>query len=339
MWRNIKKIIHHHTFFLLTTHVNPDGDGIGSACALTELLLHMNKSVRFVCDGPIPPRFKFLDYRGTHEIYDPDNNYSTVEVIIVLDAHQKERIGRVAQLMDDPSKPIVCIDHHMAKEKLTPWEVIDPKACSVGAMIYTLCKECGFELNCEAAMGIYASVICDTGRFSYSSTSRKAHKIADECIKLGVDPDEMYTRLFQNVSLDQAVLFARALQRMETYFDRRVVFEMLAKEDFEVLDNPELDIEHFDLEYIHNFNKLIEDIECVVLLSDLPQGRVRISMRSNSDLNVGKMMRDFGGGGHQKAAGASCKGTIEETKMKILSQLDAYYRSHPFESNHVEAVG
>ena len=90
MWRNIKEIIHHNTFFLLTTHVNPDGDGIGSACALTELLLQMNQSVRFVCDSPIPRRFDFLDYHGTHEVYDPRNNYSTSEVLIVLDAHQKK---------------------------------------------------------------------------------------------------------------------------------------------------------------------------------------------------------------------------------------------------------
>ena len=117
----------------------------------------------------------------------------------------------------------------------------------------------------------------------------------------------MYAKLFQNISLVQAAVFARALQRMETYFDGRVVFEKISRDDIELLAGPGADIEHYDLEYIHNFNQLIEDVQCIVLLSELPGGRVRISLRSNGNIDVGKMMRDLGGGGHQKAAGAISK--------------------------------
>lgn len=322
MWRDIKKIINQHHSFLLTTHMNPDGDGIGAACALTELLVQMGKKVRFVCDSPIPSKFAFLDYYGTHEIYDANHDYSDVQVLVVLDTHKRERIGRLSDLSAKPGIVTICIDHHkVMTETFTTHIAIDPKACSVGAMIYTLYKESGFDLNYHAASGIYASVICDTGRFSYSSTTRKAHKIADECIKLGVDPDQMYSRLFQHVSFAQIKMFANTLQHMEIHLQNKVVIQQICRSDYENMGSEVIDIEHIDLEYIHEFNKLIEDIECVVLLRELANDQVRVSMRSMSNLDISIMMRALGGGGHRKAAGVTWKGPLEEVKKKILELL------------------
>lgn len=317
MWRDVKKIIHQYDHFLLTTHLNPDGDGIGAACALTELLLKMGKKVRFVCDSPIPRKFAFLDYHHTHEIFSPDQNYSEIQCVIVLDTNKKERVGRISQLIDRPKMATICIDHHVAADPFTPHLVIDSRSCSVGAMIYTLFKECGFELNLQAATGIYASVICDTGRFCYSSTGRKAHKIADECIKLGVDPDLMYSRLFQHVSLAETRMFARALQAMETYLDNKVVIQQIRKEECGELH----DIENIDMEYIHEFNNHIEDVQCFVLLREFSENHVRVSIRSRSDLDISQMVKSLGGGGHPHAAGISWHGTLIDVKNKILAAL------------------
>jgi len=329
MWREIKKIIHLHHHFVITTHVNPDGDGIGSACALTELLLQMDKKVRFVCDSPIPSKFAFLDFHGIHEVYHPQTDYSQTQVLIVLDTHRKERIGRLANLAERPGVITLCIDHHPANATFTSINAIDVKACSVGAMVYTLYKECGFELNIEAATGIYASVLCDTGRFSYSSTNRKSHKIADECIKLGVDPDRMYTNLFQHVPLAQVKMFARALERMEAHLDNRVIIEQISREDYPHENNEAIDLENLDLDYIHEFNKLIENVDCVVLLRELPGNHVRVSMRSMSDLDISQIMKALGGGGHSKAAGVTWTGSVTEVKEKILELLkDALHVSH-----------
>jgi len=321
MWRDIKRIIHSHQNFLLTTHVNPDGDGIGAACALTELLLHLGKKVRFVCDSPIPRKFSFLDYHRTHEIYQPNADYSGFNVLIVLDTHKKERIGRLANLINAPGMTTICIDHHETAEPFTPYLAIDSKACSVGAMVYTLYKESGFDLNKAAAMGIYASVICDTGRFCYSSTNRKAHKIADECIKLGVDPDEMYSRLFQHVSLAETKMFAHALQEMETYLDNKVAIQQIRKKDCERIGEEVCDLEHINLEYIHDFNSLIEDVHCFILLRELADDQVRVSLRSKTDLDITPVVRSLGGGGHPNAAGLSWKGSLEDIKQRLLDLL------------------
>lgn len=327
MWTEIKDIIHRHYNFLLTTHVNPDGDGFGAACALTELLILLGKNVRVVCDSPIPAKFSFLDFHGVHESYDCQKDYAGVEVIIVLDTHRKERIGSIASLVDQSAIITICIDHHVPTEIFTPYTVIDSKACSVGAMIYSLYEDYGFELDLQAATGIYASVLCDTGRFSYSSTTRKAHEIADECMRVGVDPDLMYSRLFQHVSLEQIRMFAKALQRMETCFDNKVVIQSIFLEDCESIDGKSVDIQHVDLEYILEFNKLIEGLECVVLLRELPNNQVRISLRSTSDLDVSQVMKVLGGGGHHKAAGATWNGSMEQVKEKVIELLDNALRA------------
>lgn len=321
MWRDIKRIILTHNRFLITTHLNPDGDGIGAACALTELLLHLDKSVRFVCDSPIPKKYAFLDFHGTHEVYTTDTDYSDIEVMLVLDTHKLERIGRLSTLIKNSGLISVCIDHHEIDKTFTPYVANDPKACSVGAMVYTLYKECGFDLNLHAATGIYASILCDTGRFCYSSTNRKAHKIADECIKLGVDPDLMYAKLFQHVTLAETKMFAKALQAMETYLGDQVAIQVIRRSDCNLPPGHEEDLEHIDLEYIHDFNNLIEDVQCFVLLREISDHHVRVSLRSKTDLDITPVIRALGGGGHPNAAGVSWKGSLEEVKAKILERL------------------
>lgn len=322
MWRNIRKIIQSHDQFILTTHLNPDGDGIGSACALTELLLQAGKKVRFVCDSPIPQKFSFLDYHSTHEIYHPQNDYGDCQVLIVLDAHKQERIGRLAELIDHPGVTTICIDHHEVAAPFTSYLFIDPKACSVGAMIYSLYQESGFDLNLRAATGIYASLLCDTGRFSYSSTSRQAHKIADECIKLGVDPDFMHVQLFQHVTLGEIKIFAMALQGMEIHFDNKVAIQYVRKEICKEIEGCQAaDLEHIDLEYIHEFNHLIEEVQCFILLREVGENRVRVSMRSRTDLDISPVMQTLGGGGHANAAGVLWNGSTEEVKQRILELL------------------
>ena len=328
MWQEIKKIIKNCNNIVLTTHVNPDGDGIGSACALTELLLYKGKNVRFVCHDPIPQKFTFLDYHSTHELYNSQKNYKDTQLVIILDTNKRERIGDVASLLDIPGVVTLCIDHHEVSAVFTDYQITDPQACSVGAMLYSLYKESGVPFNIKAATGIYTSVVCDTGRFCYRSTSRKAHKIAEECIHLGVDPDKMHSRLFQHVSLSESQLFAKILLEMEMHLDNRVAIQQIHKSDCEKFGI--IDFEHLDLEYIHDFNNLIEGVECFVLLRELDDSNVRVSLRSRNNLDISKVVRLLGGGGHVNAAGVTWHGSLTEIKKKILTLLENEFNQRAF---------
>lgn len=321
MWKEIKKVIRQHERFLLTTHVNPDGDGIGSAAALIELLKMMDKKVEFSCDSPIPLKFKFLDFYSLLRRYEPANDFADIEVLIMVDTHKKERIGRLSSLTAHPKIRTLCIDHHEVEGAVFPYAAIDPHASSTGSMVYTLFKECGFDLNLKAAMGLYASIVCDTGRFCYSSTDRKAHKIAEECIKKGVDPDWMYSHLFRQVTLAEFKLLAKILESMETFFDNRVILQTISQRDCQGLGEDIDEILNSDLEYVHEFNKLVVGVECAVLLREMEGGAVRISLRSISNLPVNQVTRALGGGGHKMAAGALVKGTLSEVKLKVIGLL------------------
>lgn len=322
MWREIKKIIHQKQNFLITTHENPDGDGIGAACAFIELLKFMGKEVRFVCDSSISPKFFFLDFHKIYERYDSNHSYQDVEVVVIVDTHKKDRIGRLTELITRPNIITICIDHHISSESISPYTAIDSNASSSGSMVYTLFKECGYDLNYEAAMGLYASIICDTGRFSYSSTDRKAHKIAEECIKKGVDPDWMYSHLYRQVTLSEFKVFSRALQRMEIHCDNRVIVQTICYSDYEALGNDVTGMLCNDLEYVHEFNKLVMDVECVILLREMPDNKVRLSLRSNTDLRIDKITQVLGGGGHSKAAGATVTGTLESVKKTVIGLVE-----------------
>lgn len=319
MWREIKRLIHEHNRFLLTTHVNPDGDGFGSACAITELLLLLGKQVGFVVDSPIPDRFRFLDYHSIFTEFDPSCDYSSYEVLIVLDANRAERIGRVAQIAELPNIHTLCIDHHNTDRPLGNVAALEPNACSTGAMVYTLYREYGFDLNVRAASGVYTSVISDTGRFSYSSTTRKAHKIADDCIKIGVDPELMYSALYQQVPMTHVHLLAEVLRSMRMYENNRLVVFTLDEDGRhdDIVDERGIPV---DMEYLLDFGKSIAHVECVVLLRKVGEG-VRVSLRSKGDLDVGQVCRILGGGGHAKAAGAVVDGTVTGVESLVINAL------------------
>ena len=321
MWQDVEAAIEQYRNFLLTTHIHPDGDGIGSACALSELLLARGKKVRFVCDSPIPNKFRFLDYHGTFEEYLGPNHYNEVDCLVVLDAHKLDRIGAVAEVVKRPGVTSLCLDHHHASNPFTPLGVIDPSACSVGAMIYTLYQDFQLPLNLRAANGIYTSIFCDTGRFSYASTTHRAHRIAQECIQLGVDPDVMYNRLFQQLSMSQLQIFARVLQQMEAHCKNRLLVQTLRLSDVADMNITAEEVEELDLEYILEFDRLVAKVDCVVLLREVGGGNIRVSIRTKAHVDVTHVMERLGGGGHSHAAGALVEGTVEQVKERVIQEV------------------
>ena len=322
MWRDIIDVIRRCNHFLITTHVNPDGDGIGSACALTELLVGMGKHVRFVCDSAIPRKFDFLDFHGVHESYLPDEDYSEVEVVIVLDTHQESRIGGVANVLQQSGVVAICIDHHEINDPISAYLCIDPGVCAAGALVYDLFHAFEVALNKQAAEGIYVSVFSDTGRFSNSATDHLAHKIAEDCVAVGVNPDEMFDRLCQVLPISHVKMFAQALQNMEVCMGGQVVLQVIYRESYAEGDDDEESLEGADLDYIHDFNKLIEDVKCAILLRELSSGQVRVSVRSREGLDVSALMQQLGGGGHSRAAGANVNGTVEQVKKQVLELVE-----------------
>lgn len=317
MWLQIKEAIEKHQNFVITTHIHPDGDGIGSAAALIELLHKLGKNCSFICDSPIPEKFQFLNFRNLFEVY--EGQPLNPEVLFILDTSQPHRIGGLSKLLENKKLVSICIDHHPFEESFATHEQIDSQACATGALIYRLYEYMHLQMSLLAATGIYVSILCDTCRFSNSCSDGRALSIANECIKMGVNPDDVHSRIFQRVPLEEMKVFAAALQRMETYFDNKVVVLEIKQEDYPE-DNQIL--EFLDLDYILDFNKAIKEVECVVLLRELPDDKVRVSLRSKNGFDIREIVKKMGGGGHKNAAGANVSGTIESVKSLIVSHLE-----------------
>ncbi|MEX1012294.1 MAG: bifunctional oligoribonuclease/PAP phosphatase NrnA [Waddliaceae bacterium] len=321
-WEPLLSLIEKGSHFLITTHQFPDADGIGASLAFIELLNKLGKKTRFVCDSSMPQKFRFLDEGRVFEEYNEMESYSEIEAVIIIDTHTKSRIGKVASLFENsPKRPLGVIDHHPLREKIEGASVMDSDACSSAALIWRLYHLLEVPLTKQAMQGIYAGVVWDTGRFCYTSTTLESHEIAKESLRLGVDPTNVYSHLYQHVSYEQFTVFAHAIERVETYCDHRIIVQQILHADYEEMGEKSTEIEQMDFESIHEFNKLIHEVEVVVLLSEQLDGSIRISLRSKTDLDVSKVVEPLGGGGHRKAAGALWKGSIDDAKTHILELL------------------
>ncbi|MBB64153.1 MAG: hypothetical protein CMO81_03740 [Waddliaceae bacterium] len=320
MWREIASVFETNEKIAVTTHVNPDGDGIGAACALADYLIRQGKQVRFICDSFLPEKFHFLDTHAVFEVYASTVDYSDIQVLVTLDAHRKGRIGQVAKILDNPGIVSVCIDHHPETEGFSDYQVIDPYACSVGAMIYDFLDFQDFPLNHKSAQGIYTSIVTDTSRFCNSSTDDKAHRIAEHCLAVGVDTDDMFSRIYRQLPLEQVSIFATVLSRMESFFNGKVILQELRQEDLlhQARKISPIDLE---LDYFHDFNKWIHGIDGAVVLQELSNNEVRISLRSSANLDASQVMACLGGGGHRRAAGATVNASLKEAKIAVLKAM------------------
>lgn len=325
MWKQIEPIISGAEKVVITTHVNPDGDGVGAACALVELLKQRGKEVRFICDSPIPEKFRFLDFHNTFEEYSEEGLGEALDVLIVLDTHRKDRIGRLQGYITENKVDVVCIDHHSPSELFTPYTVIDASSCSVGAMIYHYFQFLGHPINLNAAQGIYSSLLCDTGRFSYSSTNREAYQIAEHCIQIGVHPQQMYSRLFQQVPIEEAKLFAEVLGSSLSFLGGQLHILKIGADTIDKYSISHERLENLDFEFMLEFVKTIKGSRGVALLREIPGGKVRVSLRSKKEWDVSLISQKVGGGGHSKAAGATIEGTLDEVEAKLVSLFEGTF--------------
>lgn len=320
MWQKVKSVIAAHRHFVILTHEHPDGDGLGSARALGELLAYLNKRARLVTAKPVPSRYQFLLDGMDHEVGLGEERREPAEVTFLLDAHTRCRLGPLADLHCGSEQVTVAMDHHERRGVFADYNIIDPSACCVGVLVFRLFQIMGVPLNRQAAEGIYTSLLCDTGRFSHSLEDGRAFQVADACIQAGADPQVLFKRLFQQISLSQMRLFARAMANTQSYCDQRVLIQEIRQEDLRELQMA-AEVDDLDVDYMHDYNKAIQGVDCIILLLELPHGRVRVSVRGKQELNLGQLMGQLGGGGHPKAAGVIWQGSVAEIKERLLQLL------------------
>ncbi|RMD49003.1 MAG: bifunctional oligoribonuclease/PAP phosphatase NrnA [Ignavibacteria bacterium] len=311
--------------FVLTTHINPDADAIGSEMGLYYLLRELGKTVHIINHSETPYTLKFMDDDEIIERFDPqihDDVILNSDVIIFLDLNSSNRVASMEDVCLKSGAVKVIIDHHTNPEDFVDYQFIFTEASSTGEIIYDIIYESGYKITkLKTAEVIYAAIMADTGSFHYDRTTPKIHKIAAELLQLGVQPDKIYEELYEKGTLGRLRLLGSALSSLNQAHDGKLTYMVIKKKDLENNGAVEADIEGFV-----GYTLSVEGTQIGLLFYDLDDG-FKISFRSKGKIPVNKLAEEFGGGGHLNAAGARLNGeSMDDVIPKVIASAKKYYK-------------
>ena len=325
-FEKLKNIILTNSSFLLTTHVNPDADAIGSEIAFYHLLKKLGKKVYILNHSALPYNMEFFNSENVIQKYDDvlhKNIFTEVDVLVALDFNRADRTVSMEKAIRKSNKLKICIDHHQDPEEFVDHQFIDTDYCATGQIIYDFIKQTKIvELDFEIAEPLYAAIMTDTGSFRFDRTTSEVHIIVAELLKLGVNPEQVYDKLYDQSKFSKVKLLGRALNSINLLADNKIGYMTITQKDFEELCAIESDTENFV-----NYNLSIENVVLGILFIELKNG-FKVSFRSKGNIPVNKLANEFGGGGHTNAAGARFfTNNMQEMIPVVLSKAELYLKN------------
>jgi bifunctional oligoribonuclease and PAP phosphatase NrnA len=300
----------------LTTHINADGDGCGSEAAMARMLARRGLQVHIVNPTPWPDPFAFLLGDDVEDRTDAGADaLSAIDLLIVLDISDVKRLGALTETVRSLDVPRVVIDHHVPSDDRAGEIVLaDTAACATGELVYDLACELELEITAATAKSLYTAILTDTGGFRFSNTSPRCHAIAADLLAVGVDPEEMYQRVYASAPVGRIRLLADVLQTLGVDEEKGLAW----------LSMPAGALEHHgvrqeDLDGIVEHARSISGTRMAVFFRDLGHGKVKVSFRSTGGVDVNAFARTFGGGGHARASGALIAGTLDAVRERVLA--------------------
>jgi len=302
-----EKIISSNNIVLIS-HINPDGDALGSSLSLYPILKRLKKNVKvFNVTKPLPMYLDFLPNFDKVTNTLPKN----IDLMISFDCGSFDRLG-----IEERPKFLINIDHHISNTKYGDINIIDPDAASTSQVVFNMLKANNVEIDKDSATCIYTALVTDTGSFQYESVNDKVFSMASELVKSGVKPDFVAKMLFQRDRLSRLRLLAKAYDTIELYCDGKVAFVEVTKEMMEITGAIK-----DDTDTIVNSVRNIVSVEVACMLREDEDG-IKISLRSKNYADVSKIATKYGGGGHIRAAGATLKDEFDFKKVKKMLKED-----------------
>jgi len=300
--------------FLLTTHVHPDGDGIGAETALALGLKQLKKTVMVVNSDPIPSNYCFLPLEGLFRDRVPKHAYFSCAV--ALECSEPERLGKLQETFRG-IETIINIDHHPGNTWFGDYNYVRTEACAVGEQVYDILKTMKVRIDPGMAACIYTSILTDTGSFSYSNTTWRTHEIVEDLIKLGANPTDIYQAVYESNSPGKIQLLGEILSTLSFSPDKRVAWVTMTRKAFK-----DTHTSYEDAEGMINYARSIKTVDIAISFTELNSGKVKVSFRSKThEQDVNKLAALFNGGGHTRASGCVIDDTLENTKKQVLERV------------------
>ncbi len=303
MYKQVWNEIENAQNIVLISHINPDGDALGSSLSLYPILKRMNKNVKvFNITSPLPQYLDFLP--NFNKVVNKLPN--KIDLMISFDCGSFDRLG-----IEEKPKKLINIDHHISNTNYGDINLIEPNAASTSQVVFNLLKANNIEIDKDSATCIYTALVTDTGNFQYESVNEKVFLMAAELVKSGVDVDFVSKMLYQRDRLSRLRLLAKAYETIELCCDGKVAFVEITKEMLEITGAIK-----DDTDTVVNSVRNLATVEVACMLREDDNG-IKISLRSKNYVNVSEIATKFGGGGHIRASGA----TIEDKTIPQIKEI------------------
>ncbi len=311
MFTDICNAINSSNNILIIPHFNADGDCLGSSYALKLMLEELHKKVDVILDEKDYDNriLKILDgVECKNDAFVPD-------LVIALDCADKQRMGTRVKAFDACEKTIN-IDHHITNDKYALYNYVNPEAAATGEIIYELAQFMNIKLTTQIVNNIYIAIVSDTGGFAYSNTKPHTHSIAAQLLEYGINNAFISSYLFEMNSKKRIELIRIAYNSLETYYDDRIAFVSITEKQMKRIRATE-----DDAGSLVNIPRSLESAIVSMSFREIDSETVKVSIRSQL-VDAAKLAQQFGGGGHERAAGCTVKGTLDEVKRKLIAETE-----------------
>ncbi len=312
MLKKIAKRLKKAEHVAIFTHLNPDGDALGSSFAVKYALESIGKKATIYLERPMPEKYNFL---GTdYEIAD-ENTETDADCAIVLDCGEYSRLGNTAQTCKKISD-LVCVDHHKTGDAFGKLYYNEPDAAATAQIVYKLVNMITKNVPMKSYEAIYTGMSTDTGHFKFSNISPETFRITAKVLESGIDHRKITTIIYDTVKREKMMFLGAATERVELFCDGKVA----------VLDCPEEFLAEFGLTYddvdeLPNIPLNLEGVLASVLIKDRDENSKRVSLRTKDAIDVSEVAQKFSGGGHKSAAACIISGDIEQKLKNLIDTI------------------
>lgn len=297
----------------IASHINPDGDNIGSILALGLSLKKLSKNVRILKTDTIPTYLEFLP--GIELIEEYQEDMGPDDLFILLDSSDEDRLGKLKRLLGLTSN-IINIDHHISNTNFGKINIVDPKACATGEILYSLLDHMNIELDKDIGTNLYTAISTDSGSFKYESVTRDTHEIISKLFDLDIDHSDININLYEKMTINRFKLTNSLLSNANFYNNGRIA---IVKVNDDILKETNATME--DTDSIVSSLRKIDTVEVSCLLKEFEKEEIKVSLRSKEYVDVAGVCQEFGGGGHKRAAGCKIEKPIDEVESLLVEEI------------------
>lgn len=304
---------------VITTHISPDADGIGSQIALAHALTKLGKQVVCLNEEALEPRYKYLDKMSIVEGFAKSHltKLKKIDLFIIVDANSLERIGDNLKLISQLSKELLFIDHHPTSDEFTALHCIDTSSAATGEIVARLIEQSKIPFSFEMGLALYTSIIIDTSSFQYPTVSSSTHNTVAKLLDSGVSPPMAMKEIYGQTDISFYHFLGKVLEKTKTTTSNKIIYVQITLKDLN-----QYNIDPEDTHGIINQMLSYKPAEVICMFREIDKTTTKVSFRSMGKVNVGSIAQALGGGGHSYSAATIIKLSLKNTVNQVLSKVD-----------------